>query len=1412
MRRTVTLTPVFVAVAALALPALPMRGEAQTGEARPASHPPLPVRFTLTEPAYVTLVIEDAQGMRVRNLISETSFPTGENVAWWDGLDDVGRDTDAAAHAVYHLPGKLVAPGTYRVRGLVRPALELRYQMTPYNEGAPPWQTADKSSEWLSNHTPPMAVLFVPPGGAPVREGKPSSAGAQILVGSFVSEGGSGLAWLDMEGHKLHGQGWVGGVWTGASHLARDEGDKPVPGVYAYTGSAWDNELRLYELRKQIGPAPRDTRMGSGDDQPVLTPKWEFPGGGGAWNKPGGNVALSGLAAHNGLIAASLPKLNEVLFVDGKARGALGTVPVADPRGLAFDRQGRLLVLSGKRLLCYQLPSDLTPYLKSGPYYGEALDRKSWAPTASAMLDLARQAIDGDYSSRWETRTVQTPGMWFVVDLGAPQAFTTMTMNNAGSSDAAAKYEVYISSDGQNWGQPIATGVGAGATTVVTVSRVTARYVKIVQTGSSSSLWWSINELHLYNQREAYVAPTPKPLPAPQVLVTNLEDPQQMALDAQGNIYVSDRGNSHSVKVFSAQGKFVRAIGTPGVPRAGVYDQTHMNNPSGLTIDDRNRLWVAEDDFQPKRVSVWTLDGRFLKGLYGPPRYGGGGELDVRDTRTFYYDGMRFQLDWDKGTSWPVEVFYRPGPGDLKLPGWWGTGPQTPLYVQGRKYMTNAYNDNPTNGAGTASLWLIENHVARPVAAVGRANDWELLAGLFRSTENFSVRWIGQVQPQFPETYTFTTVSDDGVRLWVNGKQLIDNWMPHGTTEDNGTLALEAGKRYDLKLEYFQGSGGGSIKLLWSSPSQPRQLIPASRLYPDARSAKPGGLTGEYYDGTGLNELKGTRTDATVDFDYTSQPPAPLLGGSGAAFRSRLPEAVKPGDPVTFVWSDLNGDAQAQPDEVTFAKGDAGGITVMPDLSFALARLDDRALRLEPVGFTTKGAPRYDISRATVLAEGAQRPTSTGGDQVLAGKGGWSVHTVAPKPFAPQGVGGAYKGEAKWSYPSLWPGLHASHIAPLPEHPGELIGTTRLLGNTVTPGGSDVGEVWAINGNKGNIYLLTSDGLFVATLFKDSRTASWSFPEAKKEMLVNEASTGEESFWPSLSQTSDGTIYLTAHNGCIVRVDGLEKIRRLPTSRLEVTAPMLQEAQAYFLQSEAQRQSSQAQGPLLVALRERPPVVDGKLDDWAGANWVTIDTRMQQEGDWGRREVKTEAALAVSGDRLYAAFKVDDSNLLSNSGEAWQNLFKTGGALDLMIGTDPQADPQRDHAVAGDVRLLVTRIAGKPTAVLYRPVAPGTTTEPVLFSSPLRTLRFGRVDVVSDQVQLAGGPEGAFELSVPLATLGLEPKPGLTLRGDVGILRGNGFQTLQRVYWHNKATGLTSDIPSEAELTPQLWGQWVVGG
>ncbi len=103
-------------------------------------------------------------------------------------------------------------------------------------------------------------------------------------------------------------------------------------------------------------------------------------------------------------------------------------------------------------------------------------------------------------------------------------------------------------------------------------------------------------------------------------------------------------------------------------------------------------------------------------------------------------------------------------------------------------------------------------------------------------TNTFSIRWTGQVKPEHTETYSFFTDSNDGVKLWVNGQLIIDRWVT-GAARSTGTVALVAGTRYDLRLEYFENIGNASAKLYWWSQSQTKQIIPATRLYPDTNAA-----------------------------------------------------------------------------------------------------------------------------------------------------------------------------------------------------------------------------------------------------------------------------------------------------------------------------------------------------------------------------------------------------------------------------------------------------------------------------------------------------------------------------------------------------------------------------------------------
>ncbi|MEQ8997305.1 MAG: PA14 domain-containing protein [Coleofasciculus sp. B1-GNL1-01] len=144
----------------------------------------------------------------------------------------------------------------------------------------------------------------------------------------------------------------------------------------------------------------------------------------------------------------------------------------------------------------------------------------------------------------------------------------------------------------------------------------------------------------------------------------------------------------------------------------------------------------------------------------------------------------------------------------------------------------------------------------------------------------YSVRWTGSVAPLYSETYEFFTNSDDGVRLWVDDQLLIDNWTNHAATENSGTIDLQGGQQYDIRMDYYENKGKSVAQLLWSSESQSKEIIPESQLYspavdtpsPDV-SGNGTGLTAEYYNNRDFTDLALTRTDETVDFNWGSGSP-----------------------------------------------------------------------------------------------------------------------------------------------------------------------------------------------------------------------------------------------------------------------------------------------------------------------------------------------------------------------------------------------------------------------------------------------------------------------------------------------------------------------------------------------------------
>lgn len=96
--------------------------------------------------------------------------------------------------------------------------------------------------------------------------------------------------------------------------------------------------------------------------------------------------------------------------------------------------------------------------------------------------------------------------------------------------------------------------------------------------------------------------------------------------------------------------------------------------------------------------------------------------------------------------------------------------------------------------------------------------------------DSFSVRWTGKIKPLYSEKYTFIASSDDGVRVWVGGKLLIDSWKKQSGVSREGSILLSAGTSYDIKVEYYENRGDANIRLMWKSATQKQAVIPKSAL------------------------------------------------------------------------------------------------------------------------------------------------------------------------------------------------------------------------------------------------------------------------------------------------------------------------------------------------------------------------------------------------------------------------------------------------------------------------------------------------------------------------------------------------------------------------------------------------------
>ncbi|MBN2485785.1 MAG: T9SS type A sorting domain-containing protein [Bacteroidales bacterium] len=219
--------------------------------------------------------------------------------------------------------------------------------------------------------------------------------------------------------------------------------------------------------------------------------------------------------------------------------------------------------------------------------------------------------------------------------------------------------------------------------------------------------------------------------------------------------------------------------------------------------------------------------------------------------------------------------------------------------------------DNPVNGNGDGLTGSYYNgmNFETPVATRKDANinfNWGTgspMSGV--NTDNYSVKWTGQIQPRYSGAYTFYITSDNGRRVWVNNQLIIDKWIDDWDITYTGTINLTAGQKYDIKVEYFENVGGANCKLEWSSAYQAREIVPQSQLYSTPETGD--GLTGSYFNGMNFETPVLTRKDANLNFNWGTGSPATGINSDG--FSARWTGSILPrySNTYTFYIASDNG-------------------------------------------------------------------------------------------------------------------------------------------------------------------------------------------------------------------------------------------------------------------------------------------------------------------------------------------------------------------------------------------------------------------------------------------------------------------------------------------------------------------------
>lgn len=1314
---------------------------------------PLRLEYVVDRPGKVVLAVNDATGRRVRNLIAEADRQAGANVEFWDGRDDRGR---------------LVPPGEYRFEGALTPPVGLFYEFTVNNAGDPPWWKQDvweprrEPGGWIADHGSPTDVAAV---------------GDVLFIASDVAEHGHCLIAVDRNGKKLWGAKWLQDL-AGSKNLASDG-----KSLYSAGEGGWGGErLQLFAIDPKSFAVRRIVKL-------------DYRAG--LHGRPGG---LAGLAARDGLV-----------YVSFNSPPHDHTANPLDPAALDMSHT------TGQDLQAEQIDGILRAVEPVQPWIGLPLPEREksvlrfgWTKAQEIgtilsphRLELAVLKPDAVYPG-----DVKKDGDWQAFEADLSQPGLKVYTAPPGVKTRALRVRVLNAVEPVKLGEPQGrltdstetpekfTGLRVLAPRLHVVGEKTEIAVSAGQVFPGGA-WENRQESEIGADRPAlYTVRFARPAAIRALVV---RDPFFAAAEVEiqataggpwknagrmTNKFYWRRAYSdltfdfhQDVKVVAARLKIIE----PAL--AQNYDVKKRTGETKKVCGLGGVLFLGTraGDAPPEpdlaqRVSVFRADSGAIVREF--PLEAPGGLAFTPDGRLLAVSGNQVVLvPLEGGTPTPIVS------SGLKHPTGLTVGPDGSIYVcdagenvvkqyaAGGKFMRligvpGGLENGPydprrlSNPRGLTldsegRLWVAE-HESRPK----KISVWSLAGEKSELVKHF----LGG--PPYGGGFMYIDPKEPS-RMFFQGMEFEADW-------EKGT--------HRIKNIHWRGGLGRA----WGGVTCDRPIYFRDRLY---LAGEPHGFYHNQY--MALARYDKDRAVPAAAAGLAEKWP-PLHAG---ALRAGM------GNPDlgahSFVWSDLNGDGTVSADEIKLGPKDFKltapywGARVGDDLALQFANWC-----FAPVRVTDAGVPVYDFdrSRPTPQPLGSSKWTGNSYSHISLTRDDRVIEIspiIAVKPRT---------GAAPWTYADDYPAVHGSQSAP-PPRPGMLVGTLQVIGRAVLP---NAGEVFAVGSNKGEIYVFSTDGLFLARLFRDHRAGNcFNLPKAERGMSVGHVSINCEHFGGTFNQLADSRIFLVVgHNhNSVIRVEGLDKIQRF-----RGTATLTPEQ---FLAAEKQVsvQSSQQAKPKELAVKRAPAGVklDGKLNDWQKAEFVPIQGSGAHQG---------RAALLYDQERLYLAYEVRDTKGCNNRNDDWKMLFKSGDSVDLQLAIDPSAPAGRTEPARGDLRLLLSVFDGKPTAVLYRHVAPDAPAdEKSVFASPVGSVTVDSVRKIGAGIHIEKSAEGyTIEAAVPWEKLGAKPASGMKLRGDLGILFADaaGLGVAERLYWSNPETGLVADVPGEIRLHPERWGTLVL--